>query len=137
LARQRYGVDEDRIARFQKEGRGQGRGADYHPWLTIQDVPSQGRSHRLKGIKTGRVHHLLSDIERDIFYLFDWADAVTDIREQFPLDRDITRRIADDLGVIHPRDVGSGTPLVMTTDFLVDTIHDGRMMATGAGGKTG
>ncbi len=128
MARHRYGIDEDRIARFQKEGRGQGRGADYHPWLTIQDVPSQGRSHRLKGIKTGRVHHLLSDIERDTFYLFDWADAVTDIREQFPLDRDITRRIADELGVFHPRDVGSGTPLVMTTDFLVDTVHDGRMV---------
>lgn len=65
MARQRYGIDEDRIARLQKEGRGQGRGADYHPWLTIQDVPSQGRSHRLKGIKTGRVHHLLSDIEHE------------------------------------------------------------------------
>jgi hypothetical protein len=63
MARQRYGFDEEKIERFEKEGRGRGRGADYLPWLTIRDVPSRGRSHRLQGIKTGRVHHLHSDIE--------------------------------------------------------------------------
>lgn len=34
-----------------KEGRGQGLGVDYKPWVTIQDVPSLGRVTRLKGIK--------------------------------------------------------------------------------------
>lgn len=33
----------------------------YKPWLTIQDVASHGRSHRIAGIRTGRVHHFLSD----------------------------------------------------------------------------
>ena len=128
MARQRYGFDEARIARFHKEGRGTGHGADYQPWLTIGDVPSRGRSHRPKSTKTGRVHHLLSDIERHTFHLFDWDDAVTDIREQFPLDRDITPRIAEQLGVEHPRDVKTRTPLVMTTDFLVDMVRDGRQV---------
>ena len=64
MARWRYAFDEDKIARFQKEGRGQGRGTSYKPWLTIQDVASHGRSHRIAGIKTGRVHHFLSGIER-------------------------------------------------------------------------
>ncbi|PWB84485.1 MAG: heteromeric transposase endonuclease subunit TnsA [Methylocystaceae bacterium] len=126
MARQRYGFDEGKIARFHKEGRGQGRGVDYKPWLTVRDVPSQGRSHRLRGMKTGRLHHLLSDIECRTFLLFDWADAVTDIREQFPLDRDATQRIAESIGVTHPGDVGTRTPLVMTSDLVIDMAHGGR-----------
>ena len=127
MARQRYGFDEAKIARFLKEGRGRGAGRDYQPWLTIGDVPSSGRSHRPRGIKTGRVHHLLSDIENGLFLILDWCDAVKDIREQFPLDRAITQRIADRLGIDHPKDVRTRTPLVMTTDFLVDVVRDGRI----------
>lgn len=128
MARKRYGFDEAKIARFQKEGRGQGRGADYKPWLKISDVPSHGRSSRPKGLKTGRVHHFLSDIERHVFHLFDWDDAVEDIREQFPLDRDGTQRIAENLGFDHPRDISSRVPLVMTTDFLIDIVRDGKVV---------
>jgi hypothetical protein len=45
---------------------------------------------------------------------------VTDIREQYPLDRDETRRIAAGMGVRHPADRQSKTDIVMSTDFLVD-----------------
>lgn len=69
-------------------------------------MASHGRSHRIAGIKTGRVHHFLSDIERDAFYQFDWADTVTDIREQYPLDREYTRRIAADLEIKHDSQSG-------------------------------
>src|SRR5262249_38639608 len=62
MVRQRYGFDEAKIKRFRKEGRGQGRGAEYRPWLTVRDVPSRRRSHRLHGLTADRVHHLLSDI---------------------------------------------------------------------------
>ena len=128
MARSRYAFDEDKIALFYKEGRGSGRGAAYKPWLTVRDVPSNGRSHRPNGLKTGRVHHLLSDIERDLFFLFDWPESVTDIREQFPLDRQITQRIADQLGIKHPRDTGTQVPLVMSTDLLVDIVRDGKQV---------
>ncbi len=37
-----------------KEGRGQGSGERYKPWITIQDVPSTGRATRLIGTKTYR-----------------------------------------------------------------------------------
>lgn len=94
MARRRYVIDEQRITLFEKEGRGKGAGADYKPWLTVQDVPSTGRSTRLLGIHTGRTHHLLSDIERSLFYRLDWEDSVVDIREQFPLDRSTTALIA-------------------------------------------
>jgi hypothetical protein len=85
--KRRYSFDEDKLVRFTKEGRGQGTGGNYKPWLTIQDVPSRGRAARPTGWKTGRVHHFLSDIETAVFYLLDWEDHVLDIREQFPLDR--------------------------------------------------
>lgn len=52
-----------------KEGRGQGYGLDYKPWLLIHDVPSLGLVTRAKGWKTGREHHLLSQLELEYFYL--------------------------------------------------------------------
>lgn len=120
MAKRRYSFDEDKLARFLKEGRGQGHGKDYRPWLAIQDVSSHGRSSRIHSRKTDREHHLLSDIETALFLLLDWSNSVTDIREQFPLDRDETRRIAADMGVRHPADTQSRTDIVMTTDFVVN-----------------
>jgi len=39
-----------KIEKWIQEGRGSGRGPEYIPWLTIQNVSSKGRSTRLKGI---------------------------------------------------------------------------------------
>jgi hypothetical protein len=44
------------------------------------------------GRKTGRIHHLLSDIEWRLFLHLEWCDLVSDIREPFPLDRAATRQ---------------------------------------------
>ena len=123
-----YGFDEAKIARFRKEGRGQGFGAGYKPWLTVRDVPSRGRSHRLLGAATSRVHHLLSDIERGAFLIYDFRDDVRDIREQFPLDLDQTRDIARGAGIRHPVDSKSRVDLVQTTDLVVDLEQDGKLM---------
>lgn len=120
MARRKYSVDEASITRNLKEGRGTGLGADYRPWLNTYDVPSMGRSHRLRGIKTGRIHHFLSDIEVGLFYLLDWHDSVVDIREQFPLDREEAQAIAERAGIRYPVDSHTRVPLVQTTDFLVD-----------------
>ncbi len=38
MARRKYSVDEALIARYLKEGRGTGFGADYKPWLKIYDA---------------------------------------------------------------------------------------------------
>lgn len=120
MAKRRYGFNEAKIAKFTAQGRGSGRGREYHPWLTIQDVPSLGRVSRIHGFKSGREHHLLSDLESGLFQILEWSDAVVDVREQFPLDREVTRMLATEMGVAHPRDPKTGTDLVMTTDFLVD-----------------
>lgn len=118
MTRLRYAFDEARVQRFLSEGRGQGCGPAYKPWLQIQDVPSSGRSHRPYGIKSGRVHHLLSDGEWKCFLKLESDPSVVEIREQFPLDRMETFRIANQLGIRHPRTL-DGTPYVMTLDFLV------------------
>ena len=110
---------EDKIARYYAEGRGSGELSNYKPWLTIQDVPSSGRVHRLKGWKTNRIHHLLSDLERDYFYLLDWTSDVIDIREQYPLNREKTVQIAEKKQICHPVDSATRTPIVCTTDFLI------------------
>ena len=120
MARRRYGFDEARIARFIKQGRGQGTGKNYKPWLTVADVPSLGRSHRVFCPKTGREHHLLSDNEYYAFLQQWWDDGVLDIREQYPLlDRRETLSIAAECGIKHPRDPISGALWVITTDLLV------------------
>lgn len=103
-----------------KDGFGQGFGIDYKPWIRIQDVPSLGRSTRLKGIKVPRQYEFFSDLERNYFYLLEYSDLVLDIREQFPLlPIEETIVIADELGIKHPTDPKTGKPIVMTTDFLV------------------
>lgn len=106
------------IEQWIAEGRGKGVGADYNPWLHVQDVASDGRAWRIKGWKTGRDHHLFSNHERNLFLIFDWSRIVVDIREQFPLPLDITREIAKQTGIRYPTD-REKNPVVLTTDFLV------------------
>ncbi|UBZ00382.1 TnsA endonuclease N-terminal domain-containing protein (plasmid) [Pseudomonas cannabina pv. alisalensis] len=112
------GLTQAQIDRRIKEGRGQGQGSDYKPFIYTRDVSSLGRSHRLLGSKTRRLHHLLSDLELAIFLTLDWSLRVTDIREQFPMNVEDTMRIAKELGLPHGR--YKGTPQVLTSDFLVD-----------------
>lgn len=124
MAKRKRITDEVTISRRLSEGRGQGRLADYKPWLHIQDVPSQGLATRIKGWKTARVHHFLSQLEYHYFYLLEWSHFVVDIREQYPLDLDETLAIAEGLGIRHPAAPGSRNPAVMTTDFLI-TLRQG------------
>lgn len=110
---------DSRSERWIKQGRGTGTGKDYQPWLTVRDLPSAGRSHRVWGFQTQRTHHLLSDLELSAFFLFDWNPSVTDIREQYPLRLDDTNELAAQAGIRHP-EVG-GQVQIMSTDLLVDT----------------
>ncbi len=108
-----------------KDGRGQGVGLEYKPWLTIQDVSSLGRSTRLKGIKIPRQYEFLSDLERNYFYLLEFSDSVVDIREQYPLlPIEETLVIANELGIKHPINPKTKEPEVITTDFVITTRED-------------
>lgn len=110
------------IARRIAGGRGQGAGSNYNPWYHIQDVASKGLVTRIKGWKTKRVQHFLSLLELRYFYLLEWDQNVTDIREQYPLlPQAETLAIAEHCGIPHPADPKTKYPVVMTTDFLYTT----------------
>lgn len=118
MRRRKYEFDEPKVRKYIADGRGQGDKKLYRPWLKVYDLPSRGRSHRLFGIKTGRVHHLLSDGEWKSFLRYEFDSSVVDIREQFPLDRYQTMKVAKDLGYKHPVTT-DGTPYVLTIDFVI------------------
>ena len=127
VSRRRYAFDEAKVQRFIAQGRGAVKQGKYVPWLKITDLPSIGRSHRLYSDKTGRIHHLLSDGEWKTFLKFEFDPTILEILEGFPLDRFQTYQVACDLGLRHPITL-SGTPYVMTVDFLVRQLVDGRVV---------
>ncbi|MGO2263490.1 TnsA endonuclease N-terminal domain-containing protein [Halomonas sp.] len=101
-----------------KEERGKGSGKDYRPWLTVRDLSSKGRSHRVMGHLTGRTHHFFSDAELAAFLLLEWNPSVTDIREQFPLRIEDTLSLAEEASIRHPE--AGGFHQVMSSDLVVD-----------------
>ena len=120
--------NEAKYRKYLAEGRGQGELMEYKPWIQIQDFPSKGIVSRVKGHTTGRIHHLMSNLELRYFYLLDWSEKTMDIREQFPLaELPDAIEIADSCGIRYPYDNVSGFPYVLTTDFLI-TAND-RYMA--------
>jgi hypothetical protein len=82
MAKRNYSNSEIKVQKWLKEGRGSGQGRDYKPWLTVRDVPSNGRSHRIFGHKSQRIHHFLSDLELAVFFVLEWHQDTEDIREQ-------------------------------------------------------
>ena len=122
MGKKRPAWDYQHYLRYLKEGRGQGTGADYKPWICIHDFPSRGISARIQGRTTGRIHHLLSRNEELFFFILDANPEVLDIREQFPLRLSETMEIARELNIKHPWK--GSFPFVMTTDFLI-TKSDG------------
>lgn len=68
-----------------REGRGQGIGEHYLPWIHVRDFSSKGKASRFKSWKSGRTIQCFSDIETAFAYLLEWSDTVVDYYEQFPL----------------------------------------------------
>lgn len=128
MGKYKYQWNEQKLKKFKKEGRGIGQGVDYTPWLKVQDVPSIGRSSKSPGWKSKRIHHFLSDHEMRYFYLLEWSDYVIDIREQYPLlDIEDALDIAKNMGIKYPIDKESGTPYILTTDFMVTVDYGGKV----------
>jgi len=122
MAKRHRTWNEQKYRRYIKEGRGQGTLSTYKPWIMIHDFPSLGMVSRVLGNTTGRIHHLLSNMELSYFYILDWSDKVCDIREQYPLlDIAAVLEIADKAGIRYPFDNLSGFPYVLTSDFLITT----------------
>lgn len=117
------------VRKWLAQGYGQGEGSSYRPFFHVRDVPSKGRSAIVEGLKTGRTHHYLSDIEYRHHILAEFSPDVIDIRDQYALlPWEETQEIARDLGIPHPIYPYTNTPLVMTTD-LVLTLQNHKLAA--------
>ena len=109
-----------------KEGRGTGYGIEYLPWFTINELGGYGCYRvRCKG-NNDRIYHLASRLEVYTLLCLEKNPSITDIREQFPLDRSLTLAISEQVGVPHPghRMKNNRTAQVMTVDFLC-TVKNG------------
>jgi hypothetical protein len=126
MAKKILGWTKEKYARFMKEGRGQGEGANYIPWTLTHEFPSKGRATRLMGIKTNRIHHLHSDNQLRAFLIFEASDKVIDIRESVPL-LDIMEVIDDreNLRLDKFCDKETSEQLVVTTSFLLTINSNG------------
>lgn len=115
----------EKLAKLVEKGYGQGEGIDYKPFLDVIRVPSKGRVSRVKGWKTNRVHHFLTDSETRYFYLLEYGGfegfQIIDVREHYPLiegmndilptlDKQLIKRVFNQK---------SGEPMVLVTTFLI------------------
>ena len=116
--------NDQKLKQYIKEGRGQGELDQYRPWLTTQDIASSGRSSRVKGWKTGRIHHFLSDIETRYFYLLEYdGHEIWDIREHYPA-LDLQDILGDcDIDMQKFCDKDSGTAHVFAVTFLLTLLN--------------
>lgn len=95
------------------------RSGHYQPFLRTEDVPSSGNRARVRGVTSGRVHHLMSYNETLTLARLDHDPHIVQIMEQYPLlPVGRTVRIARELGIRHPMYPQSRTYVVLTTDFV-------------------
>jgi len=129
--KKRKGISAEDVKRWLAQGYGQGVGKQYRPFFHVRDVPSRGRSSMVLGLKTGRVHHYLSDLEYACHILAEYASTVTDIQEQFALlTCDDTQTIAEGLGIRHPVYPGTNTPTIMTSDLVLTVRKEQNLVTT-------
>lgn len=135
------------LARFERQGRGEGTHQDYIGWhrVTRGDPASRGRSHMLNW--RGRLRDLLSDGELGEQYFATMIPYLDDSLEQFPLsteddthplaaygERDTnalypgTVRLATEMGIKHPKVSDSEETALWksTTDLLLVLKPPGR-----------
>lgn len=66
MAKHNLQWDENKLKRFLREGRGQGEGQNYKPWVTVQDFPSKGRCGQCWDGKPIEFTIYLPTVKRDI-----------------------------------------------------------------------
>jgi hypothetical protein len=109
---------EERVQERFAEGRGQGAGDTYQPWVRVQEFASRGNQTRIPSVRLRRSIHTFSYLERAMYFWHEYL-GFEDYREQVPLDRRITMGIAQVLKVRHPVYLHTAVPFVMMLDALV------------------
>lgn len=101
------------------EGLGTGVLGNYKPWIEVAEFGSIGTASIIIDWITGRPVHLMSQGEAALWYELRYDPDNRDIREQYPLNKEETMKIAERLGYKHPANPKTGELTTMTTDFLV------------------
>ena len=104
-------------SKFDAQGRGCGRDDNYNPAFKIREVRSKAQRQRVFILRFNRIYEMMSHGETLTLLQLDWNDNVREVREQFPLDPEITMAIAEKLNLKHPGYTRGGT--IMTSDFFV------------------
>lgn len=92
----------------------------YKPFFYIRDIPSEGRSTAVEGLKLPRTHNYFSDVEYHYHLLAEYSDLVLEIQEQYALlPREETRIIAEQLDIDHPIYSATGVQRVLTSDLVL------------------
>lgn len=91
--------------------------------IRIQAFSSKGRVSRVLGRKSGKIHHLLSDLETNMFLILDFDRNVSNIIEHYPL-KDV-RDVIDDKNIDWNKfkDKKTKEDYIITTTFLVTLIN--------------
>lgn len=118
MARSKYRFSKETHARRLKEGRGQGDGPLYQPYIYVQDLSSRGQSNRDFGSTTRRQHDLFSKLEHRVYLVFD-ESKLYDIKEQYPHPLEISVEIARQCGIRHPTARWTKELVPVTTDLLL------------------
>lgn len=128
------------VQRAIKDGRGQGRGDSYQPWMRITRRFSSPVSHMVFAALTvhSRNHHFLSKLEHHTALLLSYLGA-TEIRECLPMwptphahpwrehGRDVPGliEIAAEAGIDHGTFVGTTVPYIGSLDMLFEIPDEG------------
>ena len=97
----------------------------YKPWIQTKELTSgRGRRHMFPDIYyPERMIHLMSDLEKSVYFMLRKNELVKELFEQVPLDLKDSLRICEELNIQAPREPYTNEHIIMTTDFVayVDT----------------
>ena len=100
---------------------------EYKSAIKVSDFSSKGTVSRIFSKKTGRIHHLLSVLETNVFTLLDFNKNVIDIKEHYEL-CDV-RELIDDLDIDFSRFKDkSKNDYKISTSFLI-TLKNNKKLA--------
>ncbi|MDD3022462.1 MAG: TnsA endonuclease N-terminal domain-containing protein [Syntrophomonadaceae bacterium] len=94
---------------------------NYIPWIKVRDCfRGKGTRHAFPDIYyKNRIIHVMSSLEKDIYFLLRSRKDVIELFEQYPLlPLSKTEELCEKNNIKHPQDPLTKTNIVMTTDFL-------------------
>jgi hypothetical protein len=116
MPRPKREISEATLGKLIKEGRGQGEGQNYQPFIKVQDFSSCGQANRDFGHTTQRQHDYFNKLEYQCYVVFDYA-GLHDIQEQYLIPFEKSVEISNQCGIPHPIDSTTKKLEPMTTDF--------------------